>query len=553
MRTILYAFALLALLAVPVWAKTTTWTFGADPDTAWSTAGNWDNGVAAADDVIDISSEQVPTTIPEDAGTFNFSITNAVTVTLADWLNTGAIGDVTVGGGSIITTGANVTGNAVITDGTLLISNGTTIAGTVSVDGGSSYLTILLGSTAHVTGLITVDNTGGIDIYGTLDANGGITIGSGNGVITNDGTIEGWVNAAGNGITWNATGTITVDQNGTLDLGTDADNDQAVTVTAETVTIGDSFRCKSFTLNTAGTLTGAGETITADTVTWTAGSLDSSGSLNVTMVGTGGLSWSSNVNRLGTITFSGTTTATNDVRCQKVAGDGTIAGGGRTIVVWVADDEFWTLSTTASGWGGVWIAPVDRVAPTENTTLIDVGASPFKHYYRAKVLKLTGGLSCGEVRLDGDLGAHTLDMNGGNLNCTNLKFDEDSGTFLAGEGTHNITGVIGRVAAETGCVFNFETAHVTLSGSATWNGIAVDFGSTRIDVGTDLTFNGTTATSIANSGAIITGRGGVPTFTEMDTNFGATDPPIFYRRGIDDGSNGGKVQPLAPFWTLGMR
>ncbi|HUX16368.1 MAG TPA: hypothetical protein VMW52_07825 [Phycisphaerae bacterium] len=29
-------------------AKTTCWTFGADPDTDWLTEGNWDNGVAVA-------------------------------------------------------------------------------------------------------------------------------------------------------------------------------------------------------------------------------------------------------------------------------------------------------------------------------------------------------------------------------------------------------------------------------------------------------------------------------------------------------------------------
>jgi len=527
-----------------------TWT-NATENGDWSNAGNW-SGVAAPGngETATFDGSEAARGLPDgtdnepSAGAINIVIAEAITANLEGNLFHGkgaTIGAVTVNHASAnITAGADITGNITMATGTLNIAAARALSGSVDLMGGTFALdasgvvasadsfNMSAGSTLTIAAGTTLDLAALMSVNSTADS------------IVNAGIIQGTVNMTA--AVWTGTGAIAVDQDGTLNLGTDTANSQSVTVTAAAVTLGDSFTCKSFVLNKDGgvlTVTG-GKTITADTVTLTDGALDSAGSLNVAMTGTGGLSWNSTYNKgLGTVTFSAgcTTTAGDTVVCAKVAGAGTVVGNSKKIDLRPTADAFWTLTTAADG---CLIINIYATAARSNATLINAGTSPVL-IGSAQTYTLTGGLTCAGLTMNGT-GA-TLDLDGGNLTCTDLKFDTANDTLTLGSGTHTIT-TIARVLDETGCALNIDgtttisstvnlagitctiaaTATTTLAGAVTASAagtftlggnvtftasltlanMTVDFGAGIITgtVGTE-TINAASATSLADSGAQI--------------------------------------------------
>ena len=106
-------------------------------------------------------------------------------------------------------------------------------------------------------------------------------------------------------------------------------------------------------------------------------------------------------------------------------------------------------------------------------------------------------------------------------------------------------------AATDGNQLNLD-GNVTFGDDVTGAGLALGLGHTRIDTGA-ITITGTDATSISNDGVIVTGRAGAVTFTDMDTNWNAGDPPVLARRWTDGTGNGVRVQTAAPHWMIGVR
>jgi len=223
-----------------------------------------------------------------------------------------------------------------------------------------------------------------------------------------------------------------------------------------------------------------------------------------------------------------------------------VAGNSHALWIFAAGDNFWALTTESAGWGTIRLAP--GAANRSNAALIDVGSSAVQHYYSAKNLLLTGGLTCGTLTINNDAGAATLDMNGGDLTCTTISFDEDDGTLTLGEGIHTITGAIDRVAAEHGCSIDFETSHVTLGDDVTLafaeTDGTVDFGSAVIEASATITIDGTDAATIANTDGIVFSNANIVTVQNVD--YAVTATPLICVSCVDGTGNGVAVSFQEP-------
>jgi len=555
-------------------AKETTWTFGAAPDTDWLTVGNWSNGVAVATDTIDISSTTTPTNIPDQTGeTYHFSITNPVSVTLANWINGGSIGNVAVNdAGASITAGANITGLFVASLGTLIITQGETVTGSGTILGatlqctGAGTVTASDDWSVVLTGTLQVDNGTTLDFAATKGLIGG---GAGASVI-NNGTIVGLVNLASGGVWTTGTGTITVDETGTLNLGTDDDNNQTVDINGagKTITLGDHFRCHGLTL-TAGTLDMASKTVTVggggfahtDAVV-----LANVG--NIVVAETCHGRWEDYGDPLASLTVNASQILTvgaagsEDVRMKVLVNNGTIdLLNSSRVQVYLAGSNFWsgtgTVTTAATGTVtvtlagdtttltgvirttdiGVALTTISLPDATLTGGAADLGTGSLTVYHKDDSDKLTWtvgtGVACGNLVLGTGAKEGGLDMNGHDLSMSgDMLFDGENCTVVLGSGTHTIGGEIKRnTGDETGCSLDFATSKTTLDGDVTLAGITAAFGSARI-VADGITINGGSATAITASGSRIDCGG-----TGRVTAVTATGQRLVVHRAVDSGGS----------------
>jgi len=467
---------------------------------------------------------------------------------------------------------------------TILANGGLNLAGTLKIDEPSSVLDTA--SPINCTGDCEINwGSGNGKIYGGLNANGH--------------PVTHTLAAAGN--------SITCDQDGDLDLGTDTANSIAVTVTAADVTLGNSFACGtftltsgtldgadktisapvvcagtaalagsfacgSFTLNAAGgTLTGGGHTITvAGDLTRTAGNLDAAGTLNVVFSDDANWDWYVAGTPLGTVTINAdktvTITATSYSSAQALVLNGALTD--KILVLIPAANDFWTqgaggtcasairlflsgLGATASNAGALTLADADLMVSgygmsAVNRTVtfagaIDTGAGTLNVQGRNGIANTVTLVAAGGLTVGGNTTFGRPDANGPGV------------LTLASGQTHTFGGTIAMTAGGSQTTNGLNLAgNVKPGGNWTLAGITADFGSARIDTGA-VTINGASATAISNAGAIVTGRTGAVTFSNMNTNWTSGNPPILARRWTDGGGNGVRVQPAAPHWLTGLR
>jgi hypothetical protein len=463
------------------------------------------------------------------------------------------------------------TGGMLGAAGTTLFANGgVNLAGTLHIGLPSS----VLDGFVTATGNCTIDwGSGAGDILGGLNANGH--------TVTHDSA------AAGN--------SITCDVAGTLDLGTTDPNEIAVEITANT-TIGDSFACGTLT-HTAGAITGAGKTITAPggytmsgtasiagtlnvvcgagAYTQTAGTIAAAAVLSVT-TGSGGcaftaltktgkinittgatsvaVSWNAGVaTAIDVFTVGATTTQNNHLYALAIAGAGTLATGNFNTYFYPTAAGDWTYTGTTTG-GIVVIIP--QTTPRIMTNALGVGT-------RAVLLRPVGGdktitfpgMTCGTLTVYSNEAAKTQTLIlAGNSSGTGITLGSSTNlygavTFGAGY-VHTWTGAIARGGTGTANAITFG-GQVRLGGNVTLAGITTAFGDSKIDASSALTINGASAAGTTSGNCIVTGRGGLVTFSNMQTNF--TGRPILARRYATDAGSVAAVQPAAPHWLTGVR
>jgi len=429
------------------------------------------------------------------------------------------------------------TGGALRLNGvTLLANGGVNLAGTLLISAASSVLDV---GTAPLT------CTGDATIYW----------GDGNGVI------YGGLNAAGFAVTHNspaAGNSIICDVAGTLDLGTTAANAIAVTVSAST-TIGNSFACGTFN-PTAGTLTGAGKTITvgaggfipsgtntiAGTLsvdlsagvgtgvyTQTAGTIGSGATLNVitgtgavtftalTRTGTlnvthnaasGSLAWDSTTAQISKLTINAgmKTTLTGGARVLSFAGSGELATGGTWFFLYgVASIDFWTFTGTVTGTGTV---KIYFLADISNAAAITLANTSVTNILGANTtLALAGKITtAGAFSLAGSSGSAvgTVACNGGS---------SFGGAVTLGSGTTN-----GVLTLASGQVHTFAS---TIARADTGTANALKLGG-RVILGGTFTGTGITVTQAGDGQIDCQGTGVVAKVT-------ATGNRLVVRRAVD--------------------
>ncbi len=270
-------------------AKATTWTFGADPDTDFENAANWNNGVAVAGDTISIGETQVPGANRPAAGEFLFNINTGVAiVNLNDWLNGATIGTVAVNHASaVVMPGANF-GGGTVTAGYLFITNNIANSAAVTVGAAAGILEIgaatLTGDVVLAVGGTLKGGGAGAVVDGAVTATGAATVNWASGQLD----IIGSLDANGNTITHSnidagGGNNLTCDLTGNLDLGSTAAGLQGldVTVSANTTTkTTEALVCRDFRFsggtyvpgglqqNIYGDLYGSGWTVTVGTAVW---------------------------------------------------------------------------------------------------------------------------------------------------------------------------------------------------------------------------------------------------------------------------------------------
>lgn len=364
------------------------------------------------------------------------------------------------------------------------------------------------------TGLFEVKTTVTLDIGGSLTSDGTFRI-------INYGTIQGCVNFGGatlTGDSWEDEGTITVDQDGTLDLGYSTLNRQAVTVTATAVTLGGSFKCKSFELDaTGGTLTGAAKTITvgAGGLSYVAGALDAAGTLNITIAETCAGQWDTG-DSIGLLTVNTDQTLTvgptNDLRCEAVAGAGNIIIPSSSRRIWIGSPaaNFWTHTGTVTTTGTGYLF-ITLNANRTNAANIDTGANTKTRISCPdKTLTASGtfDIGSGALEVSGSTGTTWAGLSvGGDFTCGALQLGSDTsdrpGRLTLTAGTTNL--ISG--AVDAGDAVSAAPSQLNLAGQVTFGGTvllartAPNFGSAYISGA--VTINGANSGTVANTRGII--------------------------------------------------
>lgn len=595
MRRLLFAALLVLGLGLPVLADTHLWT-GTDGN--WSTAGNWSPaGPPGAGDTIGFANANALPSGNYNAGPLVFG-----TVTYTSQVTGGTSLSALIGSGNTCTSlgisnTSGITGfgidRDVATGATCNWASGTVtvsiaVTGTLQLSGGAT----LAISQSVATGVITLTGGSDLSIAATKTLTASVTAGNGSTLSASGatGTLAGtftasaagavitWTNlaitgniaAAGYTITHNGTGTLTVNAAATLDAGTATAGAFAVNITnaAGTVTISKllttgtvifdaagnitlpaAIQTGAWTVTTVATLTCAaspGTTVTAGGTVLGAAITTLTNPLNLTMTGTGNLSWAlGDPKQITTLTASGTTTLNGTVFCRALAGTGDLVLGAQSLYFQGSSANFWTYAPTGTGMtsttGRVYLLYYTDASLT-NAMSINAGSANVRIYPYLNDVTLT---VAGNFQTTGTLLLYSLSTSKGCALVVGGNFS--AGVITLGDTTKNSVGTITLAATGTHAftslaVAGTSTAHVlnlagkvTISGNLTLAGITANFGGARITAAGNVTISGADATSIANTGCDLfsDGAGRVLTIDYI----GAVTPPLRAWCGSTDGGH----------------
>ena len=511
--------------------------------TLWATAANWEGGAAAVNgDTIDIAVATTPTSIPDQAGeTYHFNITHGVTATLSNWINGGAIGNVTAASATAaVTIGAAATGNVATSEAGATISTSGGIAGTLAIVAGSSITFTGSAGMNNVVGNVTLGGViansmtgGGLMFSGDVACATNSAFGLGTRPVVIIGTLSGNTTLSSTGAATLTTGicnldaaaewsltsnsTLTINNTGIVSLGQAAAK-LAVNLngSGKTFTLSGDETSHGLTL-TLGQITGGGYTWTVQGggLTKAGGTLDAAGTLNVHVTDNCNVTWDDSTHLLGnfTIMLGRTATMTSDIYCQSHAlalpgNMGSMAGAFTLYVIPTAPD-FWCH---AIGTYAITLVSIDtsNLAAATNADAINVGSQSLSFDIQRDGTLTSGSVTGGTMIVRGKGGTNTtgtLVVNG-NLTYTTLALGvSDDATLcgavtLATTGRHAFGGPLARAGAGAGSnnavIFG---GVATMFGNITLAGIITDFGSTYLDGA--VTIDGTDATSVANTNAVI--------------------------------------------------
>jgi len=552
-------------------AKTTGWiNLPGDDHGKWLVEANWDFGVAVAGDTVDIKQGDAPTLNLPDAGTFNFEVKAALTVTLDNWLAGASIGNVLVNHESAdVTCTAAVTGTTTVTAGILTVAGnlGDDPADTVTI-GASGSLQIsgpitIAGAVANggvfqvvapfaitCAGLFT--NNGLVDAMAdsSIDFNGGVAGGGTWG--TGEFSVLTLVSSADFNLmsaTWNVApgSSLTMDSTGTLNLGNATAANLEVYINGTATTLGASFSCYSFkSTGATPVLTGAGKTVTVG-----AGGLAQGGmtlavaaDLNVTVAESCNVSWPTAASLLGTLNVATgkTATQTESVALRSKTGDGTLASAAQT-TYWLPNAVTDVCDGPITGTGVFYVQPATSglVIPSS----LNLGTRPVTYNKYATQNLTLSGLACGALTVaPGTDNTLTLTINGNSSGTTIVLGAGDLryGILVLGSGyTHTWTSLAkGSTGTANGLTCG---GKINVGGDQTLAGLAVDGGDARISgTAASKSLIGTSATSITHGRARVRGFPHPLTLTGLDTNWGAGKQRIRAWRCVDGGGNGDRVQ-----------
>ncbi|WP_292959610.1 beta strand repeat-containing protein, partial [Novosphingobium sp. UBA1939] len=482
-----------------------------DPTIAFAAGGTYANNVSL--DVASPASAD-PTVFQNTSGNV-VTLSGAITTGTGNNINGDAIAanqHVTFSGGAFALTNAgnNWTGDTTITsDAALALSGGASIAHSARlVDNGifdisaatsESSVASLAGSGVVTLGDNTLTITNANDSFaGAIAGAGGLVLQAGTqtlaginsytgGTLVNGGTLA----LAGNGTLGDASGSATINADGTLDLGgTTQTQNGGVTLAGGAIENGTlsssgTFALQGGTVNatlagTGGVQQSSGTTTLSGTNSYTGGTVVNGGTLALTSDGTlGDTSGSATINADGTLNLGGTS--------QTQDGDVTLAGGTIEDGTLASSGSFTlqggTVNATLAGTGGV-------QQSSGTTTLSGTNSYTGGTVVNDGTLALVGNGTLGDtsgstvVNADGtlDLGATSQTQDGG---VTLAGGTIENGT-LASSGSFTLQGgTVNATLAGTGGV-NQSSGTTTLSGANSYTGGTIVNGGTLA-----LTGNGT--------------------------------------------------------------
>jgi len=429
------------------------------------------------------------------------------------------------------------------------------IAGTVAVSAGVTWTSA--GSVVFEGGTIDASEAGA-----NLDLNKatGLT-GSGAVKLSATSACSGPLNltactwTVADGATW------TIDQASTLALGGAAGNLALTINSAGTITLGTNISVKGLTL-TAGALAGAytvtvgagGWTQTSGTISDGEVSLVVAATCNITFKGTNKLA-DLRVNSGATATYvkvsGGYGVYTRKFSTNGPGLDGTFAGASADYGLEVCPyaDDFWTFAGTVTQHVEIVSTTAGGAART-NTAPITL-SNAVLYLYRSNSVNATftfnGRVSngSGDIRVYGGAAGvkMTATFNGGLTTTGTLRFGNGSagtelGVVVLGSGVTHTLGPVIRDPLNTGTGHGLTFGGlVTLTANLTLANVAVDFASAGIVAAANVTLNGASATSVANTRADLFSNGSGKNLTI--SNIGTLATPLRAWCGCTDGTGSG--------------
>lgn len=548
LKRMLYALVLTVMLAGPTQAATGSATWDGSTDGDWNVDTNWTpeqhpaDGDTATFDGGDGGS--YPSSNEPAAGTIHFVFTAGYIMTggaatIEDDIlgNAGAaIGNITVNhADAAIVPGANF-GSTIctITAGSLVAEGSQTCTGDIVVQSGG---------TLGVDAAVTLQVSGGtveLQAGGTYHPNGGDLdlaepmriVGAGDHAITFQGAgaaIYGGIDASSDGTarqvtvsgaTGDGSESLTLDVTGDFDLGTDgasgaADwSDIQVNVAAGCdQTLRANASVYGLLLTDGTDLDMSSLTITVD-----AGGCDHDGTVPIANPGTITFAAATAVaewqESYGTLDIDAAVTFSGKVDAAAIDIGAALDVNDQDFFLEPSANNWWTQAAAVTDGGGGGVAFVVTVyghrlsSDRTNADEIDLGGDgdiAFAHRSGGDTLKLTGGLTCDEVGFANANDMFIVDMDGGNLACGAIEFQEPNlATLNLGEGSHTITGTVAQEDANDLGAIDIETSTVRAAEGMDLDDIALDLGEGCVIVtGTGKNIDGDSATSVASNGAVI--------------------------------------------------
>jgi len=560
--------------------NTFVWTNADGGNSNWSDADNWDGPVgetpgADGTDTIDRTTSVDPTIDVDQTGwTLHFNFTGVLAGSLSDFIGgTGAdatVENVTLNAeGLIVKLDEDVTGTLIVSDG-----QAETDAATVAVTGA---VTVAAGATlglgnGHTMTCPSVSLGGQLFFTGgTLNVAGFVTCTGDSASVrffSNDGEIQGGFDAAGYAVACEvntglgATGTLTLDQAGEFDLGTEPSGwaDVSVVVAAgadatlqrDAAVKGIDFQGGAFDFGDAGR-----------TITVHDGGFDNDNSTDIGTAGcitvasgatTAVASWHDAADPLALLTIDGDVTFSTPLRVEtkRFAGSGAVDVNSKRLRLIYPAADFWTYTGTMTDGGAGGLVEIYLSASRSNAAAIDTGDVDVSlSGTNVYTLTAAAGFACAELTISSPAGAgkyFKLDVTGGAFETTGdvlfglAAADARSAKLTLCDGeTHTIGGDLKENTGCTGNVHELDLGGtVRFAGDMTLNDIDVDFNSAvLIATGTGKEISGSGATALAATDTVIVddGNAAALTVTSLDT----TDNVVTVNC-TDGGSNGAGVQ-----------